>query len=166
MARNVFFSFHYDNDCWRTQQIRNIGFLDGSKPVSANTWEEVKKGGDAAIERWIASQLDGRSCTVVLVGAETANRPWVIHEIVKSWNLGKGVVGIRVHSLKDSSGRQSLAGPNPFDSVTVGGKSLSSIANLYKPTTSISTEAYAAIANGIAAWIGEAIEIRNSYGAK
>jgi hypothetical protein len=49
MARKVFFSFHYDNDCGRTQQIRNIGFLDGSKPVSANAWEEVKKGGDAAI---------------------------------------------------------------------------------------------------------------------
>jgi MTH538 TIR-like domain (DUF1863) len=42
-------------------------------------------------ERWIASQLDRPSCTVVLVGAETANRPWVIHESVKSWNLGMGV---------------------------------------------------------------------------
>lgn len=33
--------------------------LAKGKPVSANTWEEVKKGGDAAIEKWIASQLDG-----------------------------------------------------------------------------------------------------------
>ncbi len=163
MARKVFFSFHYDNDSWRTQQIRNIGFIDGSKPVSANAWEEVRKGGDAAIERWIANQLEGRSCTVVLVGAETANRPWVIHEIVKSWNLGKGVVGIRVHSLKDSNGKQNLAGPNPFDNVSVADKRLSSIVKLYRPTSSISTEAYAAIANAIADWIDEAIEIRNNY---
>lgn len=29
MARNVFFSFHFSNDFWRTQQVRNIGALDG-----------------------------------------------------------------------------------------------------------------------------------------
>jgi hypothetical protein len=163
MARKAFFSFHYDNDCWRTQQVRNIGFIDGSKPVSANAWEEVRKGGDAAIEKWIANQLDGRSCTVVLVGAETADRPWVIHEIVKSWNLGKGVVGIRVHNLKDEARQQSVAGPNPFDKVTLGDTPLSSIVKLYRPISPISTEAYAAIAKGIASWIDEAIEIRNKF---
>lgn len=138
MARKVFYSFHYDNDSWRTQQVRNIGFIEGSKPVSANAWEEVKRGGDVAIERWIANQLLGRSCTVVLVGAETANRKWVIHEIVKSWNANKGVVGIRIHNLKDVNGYQSLAGPNPFDNVVVGKKSLSSIVKLYQPTSSAS----------------------------
>jgi len=62
--------------------VRNIGFIEGSKPVSADAWEDVKKGGDTAIEKWIVDQLDGRSCAVVLVGSETANRKWVIHEIV------------------------------------------------------------------------------------
>jgi hypothetical protein len=143
-----------------------MGFIDGSKPVSPNAWEEVRRGGDDAIEKWIANQLDGRSCTVVLIGAETANRPWVIHEIIKSWNLKKGVVGIRVHALKDSYGRQSVAGPNPFDNVHVEDKLLSSIAKVYRPTSSISTEAYGAITSGIALWIDEAIEIRNNYSAK
>jgi hypothetical protein len=119
MARQVFYSFHYDNDCWRTQQVRNIGFIEGNKPVAANAWEQVKRGGDSAIENWITSQLSGRSCTVVLVGSETANRKWVQHEIVESWNARKGIVGIRVHNLKDSNGRQSTAGPNPFDKITV-----------------------------------------------
>ena len=41
--RRVFYSFHYGNDCWRTQQIRNIGALDGNKPVSANDWETLKR---------------------------------------------------------------------------------------------------------------------------
>ena len=163
MARKVFYSFHYDNDCWRTQQIRNIGFIEGSKPVTANDWETVKRGGDSAIEKWIANQLDGRSCTVVLVGAETAYRKWVQHEIIQSWNSKKGVVGIRIHNLKDSEGNQSTAGPNPFDEITVGGKSLSSIVKLYRPTSSVSTEAYAAIKAGIGEWIDEAIDIRTNY---
>jgi hypothetical protein len=51
--------------------------------------------GDAAIENWIAHQMKGRSCTVVLVGANTANRKWINHEIVQSWDKGMGVVGIR-----------------------------------------------------------------------
>jgi hypothetical protein len=163
MARKIFYSFHYDNDCWRTQQVRNIGFIEGSKPVSANDWESVKSGGDSAIEKWITNQLDGRSCTVVLVGAETANRRWVRHEIIESWNSRKGVVGIRVHSLKDNDGNQNFAGPNPFDQITVGEKTLSSIVKLYRPTSSFSVEAYAAIKNGISEWIEEAIEIRNNY---
>ncbi len=29
-----------------------------------------------------------RSCTVVLVGENTANRKWINHEIVESWNAG------------------------------------------------------------------------------
>ncbi len=43
MARNVFFSFHFANDFWRTQQVRNIGALEGQKLYTANEWEEVKK---------------------------------------------------------------------------------------------------------------------------
>jgi hypothetical protein len=159
----VFYSFHYDNDTWRTQQVRNIGFIEGNKPVSANDWEAVKKGGDEAIKKWITNQLNGRSCTVVLVGAETARRKWVIHEIIESWNAKKGVVGIRIHSLKNEDGDQSTAGPSPFEQITVGGKAMSSIVKLYRPTSSSSADAYAAIKNGISDWIEEAIEIRNNY---
>jgi hypothetical protein len=163
MPRRVFYSFHYDNDCWRTQQVRNIGFVDGSKPVSANSWEEVKRGGDEAIERWIANQLDGCSCIIALVGSETANRKWVRHEIIKAWNQKKGVVGVRIHSLRDSDGYQSDAGPNPFEKITVGETPMSSIVKLYRPTSSISNEAYAAIEGGISKWIEEAIQIRNAH---
>ena len=165
MARKVFFSFHYDNDCWRTQQVRNIGFIEGSKPVSANDWESVKKGGDAAVERWIADQLVGRSCIVVLVGAQTAYRKWVQHEIIQAWNLKKGVVGVRINNLKDSDGTQALPGPNPFDKITLGQTAMSSTVNLYKPVSSSSTESYDAIKNGLSGWIEEAIEIRNNYGS-
>ena len=56
MARRVFFSFHFANDFWRTQQVRNINALEGQALCSANDWEEVKRKGDAAIE-----EVDRRS---------------------------------------------------------------------------------------------------------
>ena len=37
---------------------------------------------------------------MVLLGGETANRKWVIHEISKSSNENKGVVGLRIHNLR------------------------------------------------------------------
>ena len=49
--RQVFYSFHYDNDVFRVQQIRNIGALEDNEPVSANKWETVKRGGDASIKK-------------------------------------------------------------------------------------------------------------------
>ena len=77
MPRKVFYSFHYQGDSWRASKIRNIGVVEGNQPASANEWEEVKRGGETAIKRWIGDQLQGRTCTIVLVGAETANRPWI-----------------------------------------------------------------------------------------
>lgn len=101
MARKVFYSFHYNNDSWRTSQVRNIGVIEGNRPAPDNDWETVKKGGDPAIKRWIDDQMYGRSCTVVLVGSETAGRKWIEYEIRKSWEEGMGVVGIRIHNLKN-----------------------------------------------------------------
>jgi hypothetical protein len=57
MARvPVFYSFHFDNDVMRVQQIRQMGLIDGDEPVSKNDWETVKRGGAGAIERWIDEQ--------------------------------------------------------------------------------------------------------------
>jgi len=97
--RQIFYSFHYDNDVFRVQQIRNIGALEENKPVSVNEWETVKRGGDAAIKKWIDENLKYKSCLVVLIGTETANRKWVKYEIEKAWNDGKPVVGIYIHNL-------------------------------------------------------------------
>jgi len=162
MARKVFFSFYYDGDGWRASQVRNMGALEGNAPCSDNDWEAVKKGGDRAIEKWIAEQLVGRSCTVVLVGGETANRKWVIHEIQESWNANKGVLGIRIHYLKDRAGSAGTYGANPFDKLTLqnGSKRLSSIVKLYDPTGWISTDVYKNIQENIAGWVEEAIRIR------
>src|SRR4051812_44140642 len=107
MARKVFFSFHFDNDCWRTQQVRNINALEGQSVATANAWEELKRKGDAAIKKWIADNMYGKTCVVVLVGAATATRPWVVHEISTGWNEGKGVLAIRVNGLLDQQSKIS-----------------------------------------------------------
>ncbi|CAG1002993.1 hypothetical protein ANRL2_04215 [Anaerolineae bacterium] len=164
MARRVFFSFHFANDFWRTQQVRNMNSLEGQTLCSPNDWEEVKRKGNASIEQWIGDQLQGKTCVVVLVGAETANRPWVIKEISKGWNDKRGVLGIRIDKLLDTSGRPSVAGTNPFSKVTFTGstRTLAEVAPLKIPTGADSKAVYASIANNIEAWIEEAISIRAS----
>ncbi len=78
--RQIFYSFHFDKDVFRVQQIRNMGALEENKPVSPNDWETVKKGGDAAIEKWIDDNMKNRSCVVVLIGEDTYKRPWVKYD--------------------------------------------------------------------------------------
>jgi len=50
MAESAFFSFHYDRDAWRVQQVINMGKLEGQPLLSAQKWEEVKRRGDQAIK--------------------------------------------------------------------------------------------------------------------
>ncbi len=163
MARKIFYSFHYQPDCWRTSQVRNIGAIEGNKPAHDNDWETVTRGGDEAIKRWIKTQMGGRSCTVVLVGRETANRKWINHEIVESWNSGMGIVGIRVHGLKNQAGFIANPGENPFDHITYGGgKLLSSVVKCYDPAGINSKEKYDWISRYISAAVEEAVKIRSS----
>jgi hypothetical protein len=163
MPRRVFFSFHYDADNWRASQVRNIGALEGNSPCSDNDWESVTRGGDAAIIRWIANQMDGRSCAVVLIGQATAGRKWIDHEIKRAWELGKGVVGIHVHGLKDRAGQVAFKGGNPFSHFTINDKPMSMIVRAYDPPYSSSTDVYRHIADNIAGWVDEAVTIRKRY---
>lgn len=128
--------------------------------------ESVKKGGDDAIEKWIVKQLEGRTCAVVLVGSGTAGRKWITHEIQEAWNGGRGVVGIRIHNLKNQQQAQSLPGANPFDHlffVKNPSIHLSSVAKLYDPPYAQSTNVYAYIKENLAAWIEEAIKIKDTF---
>ena len=64
MAKSVLFSFHYDRDAWRVQQIINMGTLEGQTILNAQKWEEVKRQGDAAVKKWIADQMAYKSAVV------------------------------------------------------------------------------------------------------
>jgi hypothetical protein len=165
MARRVFFSFHYEPDHWRASQVRNIGALEGNASVSDNEWETIKKGGDAAIQRWIDGQLNGKSCTIVLIGTNTAGRKWVKYEIEKSWNEGKGVLGIHIHNLKNREGYQTSKGENPFADFTMkrDQSKLSSLVKAYDPPYANSKDVYNYIASNMESWVEKAITARANY---
>lgn len=161
--RQVFYSLHYKQDNWRASQIRNIGVVEGNKPASDNKWEDVKRGGEKAIKKWIDDQLNGRSCTVVLIGEKTAGRKWIKYEIKKSWNDSKGVLGIYIHNLKNIIGEKSNKGRNPFEDFTIDKEKLSSIVKAYNPPYTDSKNVYNYISENLSDWIEEAIKIRNNY---
>src|SRR5690606_25428667 len=60
------------------------------------------------------AQLTGTSVTVVLFGTETYDRPWVRHEIKRSYELGKGMLAIDIHNVKDPQLGTDAPGKNPL----------------------------------------------------
>ena len=163
--RQVFFSFHYDNDNWRASQIRNMGKVDNSSTFSDNDWEEVKEKTDKKIEEWINSQLAKRSCLVVLIGEKTSGRKWINYEINKAYELNKGIVGIYIHNLKNKDGKQSNKGSNPFYNIYVGDdkKRLSNYVECFDSVYSSSTYVYDDIKNNIENLIERAIDNKDTY---
>jgi hypothetical protein len=115
-GKRVFFSFHYEEDVWRATNVRNAGKVDAAAAAGwddASLWEKAKHNGDCEISRLIDDGLKGTSVTVVLIGSETANRPWVTYEIEKSIERGNGLLGVRIHSIKDQAGKRSRHGRVP-----------------------------------------------------
>jgi hypothetical protein len=162
MARKCFFSFQYKPDNWRVSKVRNIGAIEGNQAAKDNDWETVTGGGDKKIKEWIETQMKGRTCTVILTGSNTADRKWINHEIVQSWNKGMGVLVIHIHNITDSQENQSSKGANPLYYVNHGTtkKRLSTIAKSYDPPRSTSKGVYSYISDNIDDWIEEAIQIR------
>jgi len=164
IKRKVFFSFHFEADAWRAAQIRNAGLVEGDEPLTDNDWESVKRGGDTAIKRWVEDQLTNKSCAVVLIGSQTSVRKWVKYEIERAWNKKKGLVGIHIHGLEGRDGKQATKGSNPFDGFTFSGRgNLANVVKAYDPPFSDSKRVYKYITENIAAWIEEAIRIRQRY---
>ncbi len=173
--RKVFYSFDYKPDVFRVQQVRNMGIVSDKPLLSANKWEEVRQKGGSAIKKWIDDNMVGRSCVVVLVGSNTANKKWVKYEIKKAWNDGKGLVGIYINNLKCAKGGYSAKGLNPFAQFNLDGKPLSSVVKCYTPPIftieSILTgnpiskgkAAYKNIEENIEDLVEEAIIIRSQY---
>jgi hypothetical protein len=121
MPRRVFFSFHYQEDIWRVNQIRHVGVTrdwEAMPFLDAASWEAVKRKGEKAVTNWIDRQLDGTGVTVVLIGPQTAERKFVNYEIQESHRRGNGLLGIYIHGLKNREKQTSYKGRNPFDNFT------------------------------------------------
>lgn len=127
MARRTFFSFHYQRDVWRVNQIRNIPNVVRSAPAGfhdASLWEKVKSEGDLAVKRLINAALKNTSVTVVCIGYKTAGRKYINYEIDKSIDRGNGIIGLRIHHLKGPGliGQSDPAGKTPHKLITSGYK--------------------------------------------
>lgn len=123
--RRVFFSFHYQNDIWRVNQVRNSwrynhentrlseGFFDGS------IWESSRRTGPDSLKSLIREGVKNTSVTCVLIGAETYQRRWVRYELARSVIKGNGLLGVKIHLMGNQLGYASHEGPNPLDYVGV-----------------------------------------------
>lgn len=135
MARKVCFSFHYERDILRVGQIRNSGLtkpdMDSAGFIDSASWESLKKQGDEAVKRWINTQLDGTSVTVVFIGYETSEREWVEYEIKQSYAKKNGMLGIYINNVKDLNGQTDYKGQNPFDKLFVNQTPLSQFYKTY-----------------------------------
>ena len=125
-TRRVFFSFHYQRDIARTQQIKNhwvtkgtqtaAGYFDGSLE------EKAKTEGDLAVKRLINAGMKNSAVTCVLIGAVILSRRWVHYEIFRSVALGKGVFGVRIHNMKNLERQTDDSGTSPFNVLGYGTK--------------------------------------------
>ena len=116
MARRVFFSFDYQRDIFRVNEIRNIPNVIGCAAAGfqdASIWEQTTKKGDVAIKALIDQGLDGTAVTVMCVGSKTAGRTYINYEIDQSIARGNGIVAVRIHHLKDKDGKADWAGAIP-----------------------------------------------------
>ena len=118
MARRVFFSFHYQRDIWRVNQIRSIPNVTGSAAggfEDASLWEDASRKGDAASMKLIDEGLFGTSVTVVCVGYQSAGRKYANYEITKSIARGNGIVAVQIHHLRDRDGNTDPPGAIPSE---------------------------------------------------
>ncbi len=149
----VFFSFHYDRDNWRVQQVINMGALEGQPLLKPQEWEEAKRKA-GGIQNWIEQQMQYKTALVVLIGAETASRPWVKYEIEKAWRDKKRLVGVRIHGLEDGNGKTDPKGANPFDKVSLSnGKKASDYVTVHDPSGADSKAVYASIKKNLKTWV-------------
>lgn len=156
MAKTVFYSFHYTRDVHRVQLVRYINALEGQPILNSQQWETVRRGGTAAIQKWIDGEMAYKRAVVVLIGKETANRPWVKYEIQKAWSINKPLVGIRIHGLS-SMGVVDTIGGDPFAIAGVPG------VPTFDPTVSnwqggIDSQAtYRTLVNNIERWVSQGV---------
>lgn len=122
MARRTFFSFHYMPDvsranvvknCWVTKEREDAGFFDSS------AFETAQKKNDEYLKAFLNNEMDGASVVCVLVGTDTASRRWVRYEIQRGILETKGLLAIRIHTIRNFQQQTSTAGTNPFDVIGV-----------------------------------------------
>lgn len=118
MARKTFFSFHYKPDVQRAYVVRNSQFVKENGETGfydSSAFERSKNEDPESLKRFLRKEVQGSSVVCVLIGSETARRRWVRFETLQALMDGRGLVGIRIHTIGDWDGKSSTQGDNPFD---------------------------------------------------
>ena len=117
---------------------------------------EKVKARVGGIERWIEQQLKGTSVTVVLFGAKTYKRKWVLYEIKRSQQLDKGILAIDIHNVKDPQQGADVQGRNPLDycSIYKNGRD-TKFSSIYKTYDWVRDNGY----DNLSAWIESAAKV-------
>ena len=121
MARKIFFSFHYDDvKSFRVNVVRKSNVIKAGNPGNifsdGSLWEEAKSKTKKSLHNLIENVgLYDTSVTAVLIGSNTFERPFVRYEIIKSFELGKGLLGIHINRVRSKDGYIDAKGKNPFD---------------------------------------------------
>ncbi len=123
--RRVFFSFYYQKDIWRVNQVRQSwrfqhedsreseGFFD------ASLWEKSQRTSDESLKSLIRDGLSNTSVTCVLAGSHTASRRWVKYEIAQSLVRGNGLLTVKIHNMENSKRQACIEGTNPLDVIGI-----------------------------------------------
>lgn len=152
MARKVFFSFHYERDVRRIQQVRQSWVIrerGAAQPFYDKAEFEDAKRRVGGIEKWIEEQMSGCSVTAVLFGRETYHRDWVKHEILRSYERKMGILAIDIHRIRDPLTGSDQQGRNPLEHWKADGLPFT---QLYRTYDWVADDGY----NNIGAWIERA----------
>jgi len=95
--RKVFISFHMEDES-QVELLRHQAKSD--KFGLEFTDYSVKEPFDNHWKEKCEERIKQASVTIVMIGAETYKRPAVLWEINKSYELGKQVIGVRIHKDK------------------------------------------------------------------
>lgn len=106
--RNVFVSHHHRDDSSvddLTNMVKGKGynFRNSSIRVNEKNKERIKenKVSERTIKRLLRMKMRWASQVIVIIGKNTHERPWVNWEIKTALQLGKPVIGVYEHGLKN-----------------------------------------------------------------
>jgi hypothetical protein len=134
-----------------------MGAIEGQEILPAQSWEEVKKRGKAAVEAWIDDEMAYKAAVIVLIGSQTAEREFVQYEIRRAWSQRKPLLGLYIHGLEDSGGHTSRQGRNPFElfGFSDSARTYADYVPVFNPAGADSRQVYATIKNNLDGWVGQ-----------
>lgn len=115
--KHVFISHHHADDAHvdgltsllkrRGNDVRNSSIRAGLKPKNQERWDK-KQVKDETIRRLLRRKISWAGTTVVLIGKETHQRPWVRWEINEAHRQGKRLVGVYVRGGTEADVPEAL----------------------------------------------------------